>query len=532
MSTAMARFRLVLLASVLGQALVSAPVAAATAVIGTRVGPTSLDPQLGGLQTDQGYYQHLYDALFARDELLRPVPALAVSFRRIDELTWEFKLRTEVEFHDGSAFDANDVLFTYRRLGTVEGSDGLQAQKMRPVKRIEVVDTHTLRMVTDAPTPKLLTQLTDFWIISDSIDPASTTEDFNRGRAIGTGPFRLVEWRRGDQLVLNRFDRYWGQTADFERVVIKEMTNDATRVAALQAGDVDLIDYVPPLDTYRLNRMSNVKVYVAPSARVIFIQFDTLSRMSRQVRDHAGRGLPVNPLSDNRVRQALKLAISKDLIVEKILENLAVPANQGVPEGFEGFNPDIPPDPFDPAGARRLLTEAGYPRGFGITLSCPNDRYINDAIVCQAIGQLWTQVGVRTQVETMPKSVYFKKLLAGELSAYMLGWGNSYGDSMSLLTSVIYSRDNDHGWGTWNASYSDPDLDRSIDEAITTMDPGMRERRLQAIMARVVADNAIVPLYVQPVIAASARQWRYTPAVDEQTLAISLRFARDAYGAN
>ena len=506
--------------------LISAAVLAQaeTAIIGTRVSPTSLDPQLGGLGSDQGYYRHLYDALYMRDERLKSQPGLAVSYRLVDDLTWEFKLRQGVTFHDGSRFDAADVVFSFKRLWTVQDGDGLQQEKLRPVERIDVIDDFTIRIITHRPTPYLLKRLEGFWIISDTLALTTTTEQFNRGSAIGTGPFELVQWKRGNQLILKRNDQYWGARPDFSRVVLKEMGNDATRVAALQAGDIDMADFVPPLDTYRLKRMSSIEVFTIQSARVVFLQFDTLSETNPQVTDHAGRPLSPNPLRDNQVRQALKLAISKNLIVEKIMEGLADPANQGVPAGFEGHAAELPPDRYDKAAARQMLAKAGYPGGFQLTLSCPNDRYINDAIICQAIGQMWTQVGVRTHIDSMPKAVYFKKMLGGEYSAYMLGWGNTRGDSISFLKNVIHSRGGVGGGGTWNASYSNPQLDRQIDAAMSTMDESLRKKQLDEIMTRAVADNAFLPLHTQPVIVATRAGLQYLPVPGEETLSLLLTY--------
>ena len=495
----------------------------AVAVIGTKVSPTSMDPQLGGLGSDQGYYRHLYDALFLADVELQPQPALAISYRNIDDLTWEFELRRGVRYHDGTPFDAGDVLYSFERLGTVPGSDGLQEEKMRPVVRIEALDLHTIRIHTRVPTPYLLRRLVEFWIMSDSLPTGVTTGQLNRGQAIGTGPFRLVEWKRGNQLELARNRGYWGEAPDFDRVIFREMHNDATRVAALQAGDVDMIDYVPPLDTFRLNRMSKINVFSKQSARVIFIQLATLKSVHPDVTDRHGKALEPNPLRDNRVRRALKLAINKALIIEKVLENTASRASQAVPEGFEGFNPAIKEEPFDPQRARLLLAQAGYPEGFRLRLSCPNDRYINDSIVCQAIGQLWTQVGVVTDIDTMPKSVYFTKMLAGEFAAWMLGWGNTRGDSISVLKNVIHGRDTVRGGGTWNASYANPELDAAIDRAITLMDPNIRRKELTQIMSRAMQEHVMIPLYTQPVIVATRSGLSFTPVPGEETLAILLR---------
>lgn len=506
-----------------GSVVAARPAIADTAIIGTKVSPSSMDPQLGGLGSDQGYYRHIYDALYMADEKLVSRPGLATSHRIIDDLTWEFVLRRNVKFHDGSDFDASDVAFTFERIGTVPGSDGLQEEKVRPIERIEVMDPFTIRIHTRVPTPYLLKRLVEFWILPDSLAPGVTTEELNRGKAIGTGPFRLVEWRRGNQLILQRNVDYWGEVPDFNHVIIKEMHNDATRVAALQSGDVDMIDYVPPLDTFRLHRMSKINVFITQSARVIFLQLDTRSASNTKITHHDGTPISPNPLQDRRVRKALQLAISRDLIIEKIMENTAVAANQAVPQGFEGFDASIPVILYRPDEAKRLLAEAGLQDGFRLTLSCPNDRYINDAIICQAIGQLWTRIGVRTHIETMPKSVYFSRMLTGEFAAYMLGWGNTRGDSISVLKNVIHSRDPVTGGGTWNPFYSNPALDRAIDDAITIMDQVERRRQLNEIMSAAMDDVAIIPLYTQPVIAATREDLVYTPVPGEETLAIQLK---------
>lgn len=500
------------------------PATAATATIGTGVTPSSMDPQLGLLGSDIGYYRHLYDALFLPDANLQPQPALATGFRIIDDHTWELDLREGVTFHDGTAFDAGDVVFTFARLGTVEGSDGLAAEVGSPVEKIEVVDPHTIRMITRQPTPDLVERLTLLSIISDSIDENATTEDFNSGKAaIGTGPFKLVEWKRGNELILERNDDYWREKAEFERVVMKEMSKNAARVAAIQAGDVDMIDYVPPLDAARLKKDDEIEVWTMPSGRVIFIQFNTTAEKAPLTTAKDGGALNENPFADNKVRQALNMAISRDLIVDRIMESLAFKATQGVPEGFGGYNEEIGPPPYDVAAAKKLLEDVGYPDGFRTTLACPNDRYINDAAICQAIGQMWGRIGIAAEIETMPKAVYFKKMQAREFPAYMLGWGNNRGNSISILKSVIGTPDKGAGRGSWNASYSDPELDKLIDKAAETMDPAAREGLLRRAMAEAIEGNALLPLHAQPVIAATREGLVYQPSADEATLAYNLR---------
>jgi len=205
------------------------------------------------------------------------------------------------------------------------------------------------------------------------------------------------------------------------------------------------------------------------------------------------------------------------------MEGTASPANQAIPAGYEGYASQISEDTYDPDLSRQLLSDAGFPNGFQLTLSCPNDRYINDAIICQAVGQMWAQIGVRTEIETMPKAVYFSKMLGGEFSAYMLGWGNTRGDSISVLKNVIHSRGGPSGGGTWNASYSNAEVDAEIDRAISLMDPSKRLSALEAIMVSAMNDVAMIPLHTQPVITATRVGLVYTPVPGEETLAILLR---------
>jgi len=505
-------------------------VAAEELTIGARVAPSNLDPQMSALGSDLGYYHHIYEPLFEIGELSDLSPALAESYKLIDNNTWEMKLHQGVTFHDGSAFDAEDVIFTLNRLRTQElpGNDGLVKEMLGPVVSIEAVDSHTLKIVTSEPTPDLLNRLSEFSILSSAIGVSATTEDFNTGKAaIGTGPFKLVKWDRGEKLVLERFDDYWQGPAEFSTVTFKGMSNDPARIAALLAGDVDIIDYVPPLDAARLRNEGGVEVFTAPSGRVIFLQVDAVDDTVAQLTDKAGQPLVgKNPLEDLRVRKALKLSISQDLIVTKIMDNLAFKATQGIPEGFGGYDPDIPLPSYDPEKAKALLAEAGYPKGFGLTLSCPNDRYVNDALICQGVGQMWSKIGIDTKIDTMPKSVYFKKLRENAFSAFMLGWGNDAGNSISLLSSVIETRDDDKGRGSWNASFSNPDLDKMIDNAIIQMDEETRNKALAEAMAMAIEEVALIPLHAQAVIVAAKNGLSYTPRANEQLLAYFVRQAK------
>ena len=497
---------------------------AETATIGMPTSPSTLDPQLSLTTSDVGIYRHIYGSLVRVDSDNQLVLDLATAYRPLDDYTWEFKLRENVRFHDGSDFDARDVVFTLNRLGTVPGHDGLAAEYVSPITDIDVVDSHTLRFKTQQVTPDIPRRLAQISIISDQLPADVTSASFNNGKAaIGTGPFKYVDWRRGDQLILERYDGYWSDPAAFTRVILRAMTNPAARVAALQAGDVDMIGGVPPLDARRLMARDDVSVAMTQSGRTHFLQFDMTSDVAPLTFGADGKPLTKNPYADIRVREALSLAVNRDLIVGRIMDGFAEGISQGVRDGFAGYAPQIALPVHDIARARALLAEAGYPDGFTLTLGCPNDRYVNDAALCQAIGQMWSRIGMKVTVETMPKSVYFKKMLACEFPVHLLGWGNTAGNSVSFLKSVVGTPDKAAGRGSWNCSYSNPELDALIDRAASTVDEAARIGLLQKAMIMAVTQQAFLPLHVNKVIVATRKGLSYRPQVDENINAVSLR---------
>lgn len=490
--------------------------------IGIRVPITSLDPAISGLGAMHGTYRHIYDALVLRDPNSQPVAGLAESWRVVDPLTWEFRLRQGVTCHDGTPMDAADVVATLRRLPTVTGSDLLTVSKMRPVTGIEVVDPHTIRFRTREPYPGLLVALPELHIICDSVGAEATTEDFNSGRAaIGSGPYRHVLWERGARWELERNEAWWGPRPSFRRVTKREIGSDPARMAALEAGDIDLADNVPPLAVARLATNPRFEVFRTPSSRVIFLQFETIREQTPFVTDRDGNRLPRNPFRDQRVRRALGMAINADAIVARTMEGLAERAIQGVPSGFPGFSADVAPIRFDPEAARRLLAEAGYPDGFRLTLHCPNNRYVNDGAICQNAAQMLARIRIETQVETMPTNIYFPRLTRREFSAFLLGWGNASGDAATFLRDVLVSRDQAQGLGSWNMATADPELDRMALEATADMNLERRAQRMAETM-RLAMDRAyVVPLHAQLTIAAAQRGITFVPQADEATLAMA-----------
>lgn len=491
-------------------------------IIGARAPIVSLDPGISGLGSMHGYYRHIYDALVLSDANAQPMPGIATAWRAVSPLIWEFDLRPGVLCHDGTPLDAADVLSTFRRLPTVTGSDLLTVAKMRPVRELEIVNPLRIRMHTTEPYPGLIGSLSQMHIVCDSVPEGVTTEQFNRGTAaIGSGPYRHVRWERGNVWELERNERWWGERPAFRRVSIREMTNDAARMATLEAGDIDVADYVPPMHAPRFANHPRVELFRATSSRTIFLQFEMIRAQTPFVTDRQGQVLPQNPFRDVRVRQALAMAVNADAIVARVMDGLATRVTQGVPQGFPGYDPTIQPIRFNPDEARRLLALAGYPQGFRMVLHCPNNRYVNDAAICQATAQMLARIGVEAAVEAMPTVLYFPRLVRREFSAFLLGWGNTSGDAASFLRDVIASRDQSRGLGSWNMATADEELDQMIITSTIDMDPERRFVGMAAAMRRVMERHYIVPLHAQLSLVATRRGIAYEPQADESTLAIA-----------
>ena len=364
------------------------------------------------------------------------------------------------------------------------------------------------------------------YIISKKHGQGAKTGDYNSGKAaVGTGKYKFVEWVPGDRLVLDKNPAYWGDKAQFDRVVFKPIKSDPARVAALLAGDVDMIDVVPTADIPRLKENPDIVLSQGVSNRVIYLHMDQFRDESPFITGTGGK----NPLKDQRVRKAISKAINRPAIVERVMEGVALPAGQLLPEGFFGVSPALKPEKYDPEGAKKLLADAGYSNGFGLTLHGPNDRYINDAKICQAIGQMLARVGIDAKVETMSKSVFFSKASRGgpnkspAFSFILVGWGSGTGEASSPLKSLLHTYDKEKGLGASNRGrYSNPEMDKLVQQALATVDDAKREELLQQATQIAIEDLGIIPLHYQVNVWATRKGLAYTPRTDEYTLATSV----------
>jgi peptide/nickel transport system substrate-binding protein len=513
----------------LAAALAAAPAAGQAQDLTIAVGGafTSMDPHFHDLSPNHALTWHVWDRLVHPDRDQRPAPGLATAWRALDERTWEFRLREGVRFHDGTPFTADDVVFTFARAPNVPNSPTSLGQYIRPIQRLEVVDPHTIRLHTREPVPLVPQFMGAFAIVGRRQGEGMTTADYNSGKAaIGTGPYRLVSFALGDRAVFARNEGWWGPAQPWARVTYRLIANDSARVAALQAGDVDAIDAVPTRDVARLSRDARLAVQSRPGLRLIYLYLDVNRPVSPFVTDRAGNPLPANPLRDVRVRRALSLAINREGIRRQIMEGHSMPAGQPMPEGAVGYDPQTHPDPYDPEGARRLLAEAGYPEGFGVTLHGPNDRYVNDDAIVQAIAQMWARIGVRTTVQTMPAAMFFSRGVRDEYSISLTGWSSTTGEADTPLATQIATPDPPRGRSTVvrQSHYANPEVDAIIDRAFVAIDVAERERLYrEAIRIAYGRDVAVIPIHHQVNIWATRRGFRYDARNDERTMATELR---------
>ena len=493
---------------------------AADLTIGLATDVTALDPHYHNVTPNNNVAAHVFGYLVQRDEKSRLEPSLATEWKTVDPLTWEFKLRKGVKFHDGSDFTAADVVASIERVPTVPNSPSPFTAYSKQIKEMIVVDPYTIRFKTAAPYPLMPSDMTQVAIVSRAAAKAST-EDFNSGKAaIGTGPYKLVRYAKGDRIELARNDAWWGGKTPWEKVTLRLLPQDAPRVAALLSGDVQVIEGVPPADVVNLRRDKRVNVYRTVADRLIYLHVDSNRDVSPFVTDKAGKPLDRNPLKDPRVRLAISKALSRPAIVEKVMEGEAVMSGQLVPEFLFGSTKNLKVEPFDAAGAKKLLADAGYPDGFGLTIHAPNNRYVNDAKIAQTVAQMLSRIGIDTKVIAMPSATYFAQATDLKFSFMLLGWSTGTGEASSSLKALLMTYNKDKGFGTANRGrYSNTKVDALTEDALQTVDDVKREAYLQRATELAIGDTGIVPLHFQVNLWATRDGITYVPRTDENTLA-------------
>lgn len=490
---------------------------------------TSIDPHYHQLSPNNAVSDMIFGKLVGTDGAARNVPDLALEWRPVAPTIWEFKLRPNVTFHNGNPFTAEDVVATIQRLPNVPNSPSSYAAYARPIVRMEIVDPLTIRFHTAEPYPLMPLDMTNVRIIDAESSRNITTEDFNAVRgANGTGPFRLTAYRSGDRLEFERNPTYWGTAPAFEKVSYRIISNNATRTASLLSGDVDFIDQVPTSDLARLRGNQGMRLSETVGLRLIFLGIDHLRQANENspfITDNDGRPLGRNPLQDVRVRRALSMAIDRNAIAQRVMEGSATPSGQFLPPGTFSHVPDVPATAYDPDGARRLLAEAGYPNGFRIQINTPNDRYINDSRISQAVGQMWTRIGVRTAVEAQTWATFVGRAGRQEYSAFLIGWGSNP-DGSHPLRNILATVSRERGWGASNRGrFSNAEVDGLLTQALVELDEPKREQLLISAQRIAAEQVGVIPLHIQTNIWAMRRTMEHTARVDELTRAQDVRLA-------
>ena len=502
---------------------------AADVSIGRATEQGSLDPLFSDLGNDVSTAENMFESMIRFDSKLRIQPALAVSWKLIDPMTWEIELREGVKFHDGSPFTAADVAYSLLRARNVPNSPGPLSSFVRAVKETEVVGPHTIRVHTISPTPLLMDMIGRIFIIPAALGPAVTTDDFNAGRAMnGTGPYRFKQWLPGDRVTMEANPAHWGDKPEFGTVTLKFLANPAARSAALLSGSVDVIEQIPPSDIGVFQNRADVTLFSAVSTRVVYLAMDQGRDDSPFVTDKDGKPLGANPLKDRRVRLALSKMINRAAIAERVLAGAGEPSGQIVPEGMGGHDPALKPMAYDAEGARRLLTEAGYPDGFGITLHGSNNRFPNDSQLMQAIAQMFTRGGLKVNgVEVLPYNVYAPRATQRQFSLFDFSYGSIGSSSLNGLTGVLATFDAAVGTGSLNrARYSNKQFDAVLGLAAAEFDEAKRNRFLAEATKLAMEDGAILPLYWQRLYWAARKGFAVDPDRGEATSVHFVSLAR------
>lgn len=498
-------------------------VLAAELRIGLAADVTSLDPHFLNVAPNNNAAWQIFDALVHVDGNARLIPGLAVSWRPVDATTWEFKLRKGVKFHDGSDFTAEDVMFSLERPATLTASPGPFTGFVKPIVARKIVDPWTIRLKTAAPYAMLPYDLDSIFIVSKKAAAGASTEDFNSGKAaIGTGPYKLLRFARGDRIELARNDAYWGGKSSWDKVTLRILPEDTARIAALLAGDVDAIENIPTADLTRLKANPDFRLEQKVSWRTMFLHLDQYREHPPHLSDKSGKPLAKNPFMDARVRLAMSKAINRKAIVERVMEGNAIAAGNLVSPPVFGHVPELKPEAYDPQGAKQLLAAAGYPDGFALTLFAPNNRYVNDEQLAQTLAQMLARIGIQTRVQTMPASVYFAKARAGEFSCALLGWGSFSGDL--ALRALVATPDPAKGYGAWNwGHYSNPKVDALLVQDFATLDNAKREALAREAARLALKDVPVILLHHQLASWAMKKNIAYSPRTDEYTFARDFR---------
>jgi peptide/nickel transport system substrate-binding protein len=475
-------------------------------VIAQGVDPTTLDPHNHEETPAYNVLLNLYDTLLFRDKDLKLIPWLAESWRVVNPTTWEFKLRRNVKFHNGEELDADAVKFSLERLVNPE-LKMRQAPNFTLIDRVEAVDKHTVRIVTKKPFPTLENQLA----LRGAIVPPRYFKEKDGAHLaknpVGSGPYRFVRWAKDEAITLEANEQWWGGAPRVKTLVFRPIPEHTTRVAALQAGEADIVTNVPPHLVKQVDENPKLYTSKAPSVRVIFLWVYT----HKYDKEHKVVGAYDGPTKDKRVRQAMNLALNVDEIIKSVLEGNGVRVATVLTTKHFGFDPGLQPYRQDLGRVKQLLTEAGYPNGLDLVLNSPDGRYLKDKEVAEAVAGQLTKAGIRTTVRTHEWGTYLNQMIyvhaAGPVS--LIGWGNTTWDADGTLTPLFRT-------GKILSNYHNPQFDSLLDEAATTVDPTARQALYTKALQIFLDDAPAIPLYQQMDIYGVAKRVKFQALSSEQ----------------
>jgi peptide/nickel transport system substrate-binding protein len=486
----------------------------------------SLDPYTLKETTTIAHHAHIYEGLTTRDKDLKIIPALAESWETPEPTRWRFHLRKGVKFHNGDPFTADDVLFSADRVRAKGSNFGTNVPA--DAKFIKI-DDYTVDVKLDAPNPILISQW-DGWYIMDkkwceehnTVEPtpaSATTPSYASLHENGTGPFYIESHQPGVKTVFKANPNWWRKPEhNLKEIIFTPISSDATRVAALLSGEVDVIEPVPIQDIARVNASPNASVLVGPELRTIFLGMDQ-SRDELLYSNVKGK----NPFKDVRVREAFYKAIDIELIKSRVMRGLSTPSALMIAPQLFSLSKDFTRPKFDPDAAKKLLTEAGYPDGFEITMDCPNDRYVNDSAICQAVVGMLARIGVKVDLLAQPKQQYFAKVLKPggfQTSFYLLGWTPATMDSQNVLYDIMGCRDDPKSpRGEANlGGYCNKKMDAIADKVLLETDTAKRDLLIKDAFEIAAKDYAYIPLHQQALAWGVSKKVKLTQRPDNQVL--------------
>ncbi|EHH2474061.1 ABC transporter substrate-binding protein [Vibrio vulnificus] len=454
--------------------------------------PVSLDPheQLSGGTLQMSHM--VFDPLVRYTQKLDFEPRLAEKWERVNDTTYRFQLRKGVKFHSGNELTADDVVWTFDRL---KDSPDFKAI-FEPYEKMVKVDDYTVELVSKGAYPLVLQTATYIFPMDSKFYSGTTADGKDKAEVVkhgnsfastnvsGTGPFIVTSREQGVKVEFERFKDYWDKESkgNVNKLTLVPIKEDATRVAALLSGGVDMIAPVAPNDHQRVKDAKGIDLVTLPGTRIITFQMNQNSNEA---------------LKDVRVRQAIVHAINNEGIVDKIMKGFATAAGQQGPEGYAGYNPELVPR-FDLKKAKELMKEAGYEKGFTLTMIAPNNRYVNDAKVAQAASAMLSKIGIKVDLKTMPKAQYWPEFDKCAADMLMIGWHSDTEDSANFSEFLTMTRNEETGRGQYNCGhYSNPEVDKLVEASNVETDPAKRAAMLQKVETTLYNEAAFVPLHWQ-----------------------------------